>query len=178
MTMVPNKERRSGNISTLMCYFWKGVLVCLGSGWDCEALNRGIPAAEPVCDKLSLRWHVWRPTATRDAEPSAEQTGSCWWAFPVSDTLRQTGATFRFTKVEMEKIRAQTAAQSNPHANSPLPQPFVYCIAYPPWYFRRSKAADLPWLFLEASFNSCGPFVCVYESGAWHRYFLLFPACI
>lgn len=164
-TMAPNKERRHGNISTLMCYFWRGVLVYLGSGWDCQALNRGIPAAEPVCDKLGLRWHIWRPTATCDAEPSAEQTGSCQ-VFPVSATLRQAGATFSSTKVEVWRIRAQTeqfrAARmlTHPWLNPlftvwhPSPRPPLR------WYFRRSKAPDLPWLFwrlhLTAVARLCG----------------------
>lgn len=49
----------------------------------------------------------WQPTC--DAEPSAEQTGSCCRVFPVPATLRQAGATFSFNKVEGQRIRANAS---------------------------------------------------------------------
>lgn len=114
VTMVPNKESRHGNI--LMCYFWRGVLVYLEKGWDSEA-SEGSSSSRGC---LWLRWHVGNLQPSSDAEPSAEQTGSCCRVFPVPTTPRQTGATFRFNKVE--RVWGKQA-RSRTHANSLLTRP-------------------------------------------------------
>lgn len=90
--------------------------------------RRGVPAAQAVCEQIKTQVTCWQPTGTCDAEASVEQTGSCCRVFPVPAILRQTGATFRFNKAEVERIWAK---QSSRHANSPLTQPVVYRMASP-----------------------------------------------
>lgn len=92
---------------------------------------RGVPAAQAVCAQIKTQVTCWQPTATCDAEPSVEQTGSCCRVFPVPAILRQTGATFRFNKVRCRGFEQNRAGESSMHVNSPLTQPFVYCMASP-----------------------------------------------
>lgn len=169
VTMVPNKERRHGNVSTLMCYFWQGVLVYLGSGWDRAALE-GNSSCWGCLWQMKTQVTCWQPPAKGDAEASVEQTGSCCRVCPVPATLRQPGATFSFNKVEVWSIQGG----SEPHTCE-LTLDSTLCLpsCIPRWYFRRSKADDLPWLFcrLHLTVVLC---LCGYTSQAHHTH-TVFP---
>lgn len=130
-----------------LAIFGLGVRVCFENGWGLEA-SRG-PQGEGgpsrsgcLCTDSGDRWQthgrVWR-MALRGADRKLLPSTSSSF-YPAGDRL--------VPHLELKRERCGRREQNSVRlANSLLDSPLCLWHGIPCWYFRRSKAAGIPWLF-------------------------------